>query len=76
MASDDWSSIDEGVSSSIVGEHVGVIGLDRPETRNALTHGMYAALEHLVRTAPSAGIRCRSSPVPIRRSAAVTTCAG
>lgn len=58
MASADWLSTDEGVSSSVVGEHVGVITLDRPETRNALTHGMYAALERLVRAAPSAGIRC------------------
>lgn len=39
-------------------DHVGVITLDRPEARNALTYGMYAELERLVREAPSAGVRC------------------
>ena len=39
-------------------DHVGVITLDRPDARNALTHGMYAELERLVRVAPAAGIRC------------------
>jgi len=37
---------------------VGVITLDRPEARNALTHAAYAELERLVREAPSAGVRC------------------
>ena len=32
-------------------DHVGVITLDRPEARNALTHPMYAELERLVRAA-------------------------
>jgi enoyl-CoA hydratase/carnithine racemase len=31
-------------------EHVGVITLNRPATRNALTHAMYGELERLVRT--------------------------
>lgn len=39
-------------------DHVGVITLDRPEARNALTFAMYAELERLVRQAPSAGVRC------------------
>jgi enoyl-CoA hydratase/carnithine racemase len=39
-------------------DHVGVITLDRPEARNALTFGMYAELELLVREAPAAGARC------------------
>lgn len=39
-------------------ELIGVITLDRPEARNALTHGMYAELERLVRTAPDLGVRC------------------
>ena len=39
-------------------DHVGVITLNRPDARNALTHGMYAELERLVREAPAAGIRC------------------
>jgi enoyl-CoA hydratase len=39
-------------------DHVGVITLDRPEARNALTFAMYAELERLVREAPSAGVRC------------------
>jgi enoyl-CoA hydratase/carnithine racemase len=39
-------------------DHVGIITLDRPETRNALTVAMYAELEHLVRAAPDAGARC------------------
>jgi enoyl-CoA hydratase/carnithine racemase len=39
-------------------DHVGVVTLDRPETRNALTFEMYAELERLVRAAPGAGARC------------------
>jgi len=39
-------------------DHVGVITLDRPQARNALTHEMYAELERLVRAAPAAGVRC------------------
>lgn len=39
-------------------EHIGVITLDRAEARNALTHGMYAELERLVRDAPEHGVRC------------------
>lgn len=39
-------------------DHVGVITLDRPDTRNALTFEMYAELERLVREAPGAGARC------------------
>ena len=39
-------------------DHVGVITLDRPEARNALTHPMYAELERLVRAAPEVGTRC------------------
>lgn len=41
-----------------VDDHVGVITLDRPAARNALTHGMYAELERLVRAAPERGVRC------------------
>jgi enoyl-CoA hydratase len=41
-----------------VDEHIEIITLDRPEARNALTHGMYALLEDAVRTAPQRGIRC------------------
>lgn len=39
-------------------DHVGVITLNRPDARNALTWGMYATLERLVRDAPAAGARC------------------
>ena len=39
-------------------DHVGVITLNRPEARNALTWEMYAELERLVRAAPEAGVRC------------------
>jgi len=39
-------------------DHTGIISLNRPATRNALTHEMYAELERLVRAAPAAGIRC------------------
>ena len=51
-------SDDAPVRLTTVAEHVGVITLDRPEARNALTHGMYAELERLVRNAPEAGLRC------------------
>ncbi|CAB4565993.1 MAG: enoyl-CoA hydratase/isomerase family protein [Actinomycetes bacterium] len=39
-------------------DHVGVVTLHRPDARNALTWGMYAELERLVREAPAAGVRC------------------
>jgi enoyl-CoA hydratase len=39
-------------------DHVGTITLNRPEARNALTWGMYAELERLVREAPATGARC------------------
>jgi enoyl-CoA hydratase/carnithine racemase len=42
----------------IVDNTVGVITLNRPQARNALTWGMYASLEQAVRTAPSLGVRC------------------
>lgn len=41
-----------------VDDHVGIVTLDRPEARNALTHGMYAELERLVRAAPDHDVRC------------------
>jgi enoyl-CoA hydratase len=37
---------------------VGIITLNRAEARNALTWGMYAELERLVRGAEPAGVRC------------------
>ncbi|MGA0802640.1 MAG: enoyl-CoA hydratase/isomerase family protein, partial [Ilumatobacteraceae bacterium] len=42
----------------VVHQHIGVITLDRPDARNALTFGMYAELERLVRDAPSRDVRC------------------
>jgi enoyl-CoA hydratase len=39
-------------------DHVGTVTLNRPEARNALTWGMYAELERLVREAPATGARC------------------
>jgi enoyl-CoA hydratase len=39
-------------------DHVGTISLNRPDARNALTWGMYADLERLIREAPSTGARC------------------
>jgi len=46
------------VTWSLDDDHVGVITLNRPEARNALTHPMYAELERLVREAPVVGARC------------------
>lgn len=46
------------VTWSLDGDHVGVITLNRPDARNALTHPMYAELERLVREAPVVGARC------------------
>lgn len=37
---------------------VGLLTLNRPETRNALTFEMYRELERLVREAPATGARC------------------
>ena len=39
-------------------ERVGVITLDRPDARNALTFEMYAELERLVREASDTDVRC------------------
>ena len=49
---------DAHVRWELGGDHVGVITLDKPDTRNALTFDMYAELERLVRAAPAAGARC------------------
>ncbi len=40
------------------GVDIGIITLNRPEARNALTHEMYADLERLVREAEPSGVRC------------------
>jgi len=40
------------------GAEIGIITLNRPDARNALTHEMYAELERLVRQSDSSGIRC------------------
>ena len=42
----------------VLDQHIGVITLDRPDARNALTLGMYAELERLVRAAPERDVRC------------------
>ncbi len=42
----------------VVGGNVELITLNRPQARNAITHGMYAALENAVRAAPRRGVRC------------------
>ena len=57
-ASVDGASADDSLRFEVVNEHIGIITLNRPSARNALTFGMYAALEHAVRTAPSLGVRC------------------
>jgi enoyl-CoA hydratase len=41
-----------------VGVEIGIITLNRPDARNALTHEMYAELERLVREAEPQGVRC------------------
>lgn len=46
------------ISYEIVDDYVGVITLDRPEARNALTHEMYGELERLVREASLTEVRC------------------
>jgi enoyl-CoA hydratase len=48
----------QDVTWSLGDDHVGIITLNRPEARNALTHPMYAELERLVRGAQDAGARC------------------
>jgi enoyl-CoA hydratase len=42
----------------ITDDHIGVLTLNRPEARNAITFTMYAALERAVREAPERGVRC------------------
>jgi enoyl-CoA hydratase len=51
-------SDDAPIRWELHGDHVGIITLDRPEARNALTYGMYAELEALVRAATPSGVRC------------------
>ena len=48
----------QDVTWTLAEDHVGIITLNRPEARNALTHPMYAELELLVRGAREAGARC------------------
>jgi enoyl-CoA hydratase len=52
------AGFDDSMSFEIIDEHIGVITLNRPDARNALTWSMYAALERAVRTAPALGVRC------------------
>jgi enoyl-CoA hydratase/carnithine racemase len=40
------------------GADIGVLTLDRPEQRNALTHAMYAAVESTARAAHDGAVRC------------------
>ncbi len=47
-----------GIRWELSDDGVGVITLDKPETRNALTYQMYDELERLVRAAPTTGVRC------------------
>jgi enoyl-CoA hydratase/carnithine racemase len=51
-------SDDAPIRWELHGDHVGIITLDRPDARNALTYGMYAELEALVRAATPSGVRC------------------
>ena len=53
MADLDYSTVNPGD-----GVEIGVITLNRPQARNALTHAMYAELERLVREAEPSGVRC------------------
>lgn len=52
------ADVDFEISRPAEGVEIGVITLNRPEARNALTHAMYAELERLVRQATPAGLRC------------------
>lgn len=52
------SSTSSDIRFDVHEQHIGVITLDRPSARNALTHEMYAELERLVRTAPERDVRC------------------
>lgn len=52
------SAADDSLRFEVTEDHIGVITLNRPDARNALTWSMYAALEHAVRSAPSQGVRC------------------
>ncbi len=49
---------DAEVLFEVTDHHVGVLTLNRPQARNALTWDMYAALEQAIRTAPSQAVRC------------------
>jgi enoyl-CoA hydratase len=50
--------VSDDITWELGDDHVGTITLSRPDARNALTHGMYATLERLVREAPAVGARC------------------
>lgn len=52
------ADIDFAISRPAEGVEIGVVTLNRPEARNALTHAMYADLERIVRDAGPSGLRC------------------
>lgn len=54
----DWEQSEVDVRYEVGDDHVGVITLNRPSVRNALTHAMYGRLQHLVLDAPASGARC------------------
>ena len=49
---------DTDVLFEVTDDHVGVLTLNRPQARNALTWEMYAALEQAIRAAPARAVRC------------------
>jgi enoyl-CoA hydratase len=53
-----WQQSEVDVRYEVGDDHVGVITLNRPAARNALTHAMYGRLQHLVLEAASTGARC------------------
>lgn len=54
----EWQQSEVDVRYEVGDDHVGVITLNRPGARNALTHAMYGRLQHLVLDAASSGARC------------------
>lgn len=46
------------ISSAQSGADIGILTLDRPERRNALTHDMYAAIESIARDVQASSLRC------------------
>lgn len=53
-----FHTLDDDALNADARHHVGVLTLNRPQARNALTHAMYAAIEEVAHLAQAGTLRC------------------